>query len=197
MPKHLNSLIEKIYTEFYRKFYNRPSFKMSLELNRASRQIDNFIALLLRHYQLESISINLLTSYIAWSFSRRFGQITKRDISLGWILGPKTFKKWLDKKEEEIYYTDIFINEIGINLDQLKQELHEEEIIQQNLDVSEELEKSRFKGEAQLFHCFQFTTLYNHRSSICISCENKTTCKRLLKEKFPRTFKKRGYENKI
>lgn len=193
MSEELGKLIERLYNFFYSKFYNKPNFKLDLEKNRGSRQIENFISLLARHYQIDSININFLINYFGWSFSRRFGQITKRDISLNWIIGKKTFAKFLEKKEEEAYYTDQFVAKIGVNLDQLKQEFHEDEVIEKGLDPAEEFEKQRHKGDGQLFHCLQFTTLYNNRSSICIMCSHKSVCKRSLKIKFPNIFNNRGY----
>lgn len=189
----LHLLTERLYNHFYSKFYKR-EFKLNLELNRNAQLIQNFIDLLVRHYQLESISLNFLINYLAWSFNRRFGQITKRDISLAWIIGKSTFKKYLERKDEEAFYSDQFLAKVGINVDELRKEFIE---IEQNagLDISEENEKKRFDDDARLFHCLQFTTLYNHQSLTCLKCVNKSQCKSLLKIHYPRIFKLRGYES--
>ncbi len=192
MQKDLGGLIERLYNFFYSKFYKKP-FKLDLKLNKNDLQIQNFISLLARHYQIDSIDINFLIKYLSWSFSRRFGQLTRRDITLGWIIGPKAFRSWLEKKEEETYYVDQFVNNIGINVNELKMQLHEP-VELDGLDPAEELEKKRFEdADAQLYHCTQFTTLYNHRSKTCLLCENKSTCKRLLSARNPQLFNKRGY----
>lgn len=193
MRERLASLVEQIYNLFYRKFYKKPHWKLDGKLNKNSLQIQNFVDLLARHYNLESISVNFLINYLAWSFNRRYGQITKRDISLNWIIGKKTFQKFLEKKDEEAYYTEQFVNEIGVDVEQLKFELHEKGVEAQGLDPAEELDKERFSGDVRLANCLQWTTLFNHRSQICMTCENKLSCKRLLKSTFPRIYKKRGY----
>lgn len=193
---NLHLLTERLYNHFYSKFYQR-QFKLDLKLNKNAQLIDNFIALLARHYQLESISLNFLINYLAWSFNRRFGQITKRDISLAWIIGKSTVKKYLERKEEEVYYSDQFLAKIGVNVDELRKEIVGIDELNERLNISEENEKKRFEGEARLFHCLQFTTLYNHKSLVCLKCANKTHCKSLLKIHYPRIFKSRGYENNI
>jgi len=188
----LHLLTERLYNHFYSRFYKK-QFKLDLNLQKQSLLIDNFIGLLARHYQLESISVNFLINYFAWSFNRRFGQVTKRDISLSWIIGKSTFKKWLEKKDEESYYSGQFLATIGINVDELKKEILETGISNGELNIAEENEKKRFEDEVRLFHCLQFTTLYNHKSLTCLKCINKTHCKSLLKIHYPRIFKNRGY----
>lgn len=192
MQKDLGGLIEQLYNFFYSKFYKK-QFRLDLRLNKNGLQIQNFIGLLARHYQIDSIDVNFLINYLSWSFSRRFGQITKRNITLGWIIGPKAFKSWLEKKKEETYYVYQFVNGIGINVNELKMQLHNP-IQLKGLDAAEELEKKRFKNsDAQLFHCSQTTTLYNHHSKTCLLCSYRITCKRLLSSQNPQLFKKRGY----
>lgn len=193
MRERLAVLVEQIYNSFYQKFYKRPHWKLDGKLNKNSIQIQNFIDLLAKHYQLDSININFLINYLAWSFNRRYGQITKREISLNWIIGKKTLEQFLKRKDGEQYFVDQFANNIGINIEQLRYELHEKGVEVSGLDPAEELEKDRFSGGARLYNCLQYTTLYNHRSKSCLTCDNKLICKKLLKSIFPRTYKKRGY----
>lgn len=185
--------VTKLFDHFYNKIY-KANFQLDLSIGKQQKQVDNFIKLLARHYQFDSVGVNLLVEYFAFSFCYWSTKITKRKITLGWIVGKKMFAKWLDKSEHSKYFYDKFLVEYDVNLDQLKQQLIEEQIIDDGLDVAEEIEKRRFNDEARLYNCMMHTTLYNHKSKTCISCLHKTHCKIVLKVQLPTVYKNRGYK---
>ncbi len=185
--------ISKIYDYLYNKTY-RSNFKLDLSINNQKKQVENFLRLLANHYQLPSVGINYLIDYFCYSFAIRAEQNTKRKISLNWIIGKKMFDRWLKKPDEYQWQYKKYIKEFDINIDRIKDELHEEELISAKLDPAEEREKGRLVGEAQLYNCMLHTTMYNHKSVICLTCDNKKLCKKMLREKYPRIYKNRGYE---
>lgn len=189
-----HKLVQKLFDFFYKKVYKNPNYKLDLELSNHRKVIDSFVKLLSQYYQLPSIDVNFLIAYFVFSFEYWSNKKIKRNVSLNWIVGKKTFQRWLEKRDSSSYYNSKFLKEYDISLDQLKQDLHEEESEAKGLDPAEELEKQRFTGEAIMFNCLLTTTLYNHRSIICLRCEHKVTCKKVLKESYPKIYKNRGYK---
>jgi hypothetical protein len=65
------------------------------------------------------------------------------------------------------------------------------------LRVAEEAIKKRFAGTSRgLLWCIANTTLYNHRSAVCVVCKFKSGCLETLKREFPRVAVGRGYLKK-
>jgi len=185
--------VVKSYNYFYNKIY-KTNYRLDLSQAGQSKMVDSFVRLLASNFGLHSVGINTIVEAFSFSFAYWSTKKTKRKISLGWIIGKKTVSRWLDRDEGVDYYTDKFLKEYSIDLDLLKQELAEEvpkEILA--LDPAEELEKQRFNGEAKLYNCFQHTTLYHHRSMLCLGCSIRTACKQLLKKTTPQLYIKRGY----
>jgi hypothetical protein len=185
--------VSKIFDYFNYKRYKNANYKLDLSRNKQHKQVDNFIQLFSKHYPLPSIGINLLVDYFSFAFEYWSNKETKRNVSLGWIIGKKTFQRWLEHSDHSAYFNRKFFLEYDINIDQLKQDLFASETVLPDLDHVEELEKQRHDGVARFYHCVQYTTLYNHRSGICLLCSQRTDCKILLKTKYPITYKKRGY----
>ncbi len=182
----------RLYNYFYNRIHKK-NFKLDLTVGKQEMMVQNFLKALSTYYPgIDSIGINFLIQYFAWSFKVRSEQKTKRSISLGWIIGKKALERFFNRKSGEDYYVEAFLHEHRINIDDLRAQFQDEEDKPQ-LDPAEELEKIRFTGEARLYNCVQKTTLYNHRSLNCIGCENRPTCKALLKQQHPKLYKKRGY----
>lgn len=182
-----------IFDFFYQRIYKSPGFQLDLDVNNQRKQVDNFVKLISKHYPLQSIGTNFLIEYFCFAFHYWSDKVTKRRISLNWIIGKKLFQRWLDKADSQKYFDDRFLYENDINLDVLRFNLAQLEE-KQGLDASEEIEKQRHRGEARLFHCLQYTTMYNHRSEICRMCSENITCKKLLKVEYPAIYRKRGYK---
>lgn len=187
-------MVVKLFDYFYNKIY-KTNFRLDLSIANQQKQLDSFIKMLSVYYpSLDGIGINHLISYMSFAFFSYSDKNLKRKISLNWIIGKKTFAKWFDQAEGHKYYVDQWLKENNILIDQLRQDLVEEQLMEQKLDPAEEIEKIRFAGDARLYNCIQNTTLYNHRSINCIGCEEKFTCKILLNSKYPKLFKSRGYK---
>ena len=188
--------VVKLFNHYYNKIYRGANYQLDLETNNQHKVVDSFVKLMSQQFGLQSVGINTLLSFFNYSFHYWSTKKTVRRISLNWIIGKKTFKRFLEKKEGENYYIDKWLLENDVDVDSLKQQLHElenKELTSQGLDPAEELEKLRFEGEAKLYNCLQHTTLYHHRSVNCLTCMNRVACKRLLKNISPQLYKRRGY----
>jgi len=184
--------IRKLYNFFYYKIY-RKNFDLDLSIGKQRQMVESFCKLLAQQFPHGDVGNEFLISYFCWAFFSWKDRITKRPISLGWIIGKKMFAKWKEKNEGIDYHMHKWLKENDIILDNLRADLHEDEVLIERLDQAEELEKLRFHGEARLYNCLMHTTLYNHRSINCIGCENRSVCKGLLAKQYPNIFKKRGY----
>lgn len=186
--------VAKLFDYFNSKVF-KSSYRIDLDRNNHRKLIDNFVKLLASQFGLHSIGYNTLLECFQYSFFYWSGKKTKRQLSLNWIIGKKTITRWLEKKEGTQYHIDNFVKEYNIDIDLLKQQLAEQDVQEDKpiLDPSEELEKARFTGQAQLYHCSQFTTLYYHKSLNCLKCVNRSPCKKLLKDINPRLYSIRGY----
>lgn len=188
----LHKKVPVLFDYFYRKIYKTAGFKLDVS-GRNGKYVDSFVQLLSKQYRIESIGINFLVDYFAFAFEYWSNKKTKRHITLGWIIGKKTFQRWLVKSDNYKYFVNKFLQDYDVILSVLMTDLIDEELIR-GLDPAEEKEKLRFTGAARLYNCWHYTTLYNHRSGTCMICPLKIDCKKLLKLKFPNSYKKRGYE---
>lgn len=187
-------MVCKLFDYFYSKIYKNPNFKLDLSINNQAKVVENFIKLLSNYYPLESLNVNFFITYFSFSFSYWHDKITRRKIALNWIIGKKTFKRFIETQDETQFFVDKFLDDYKVNINQLRQDLFPDHNEALELSGAEEIEKSRFKGEAQLYHCTQYTTLYNHKSKVCMRCSEKSTCKGVLKQMFPKLFVSRGYK---
>jgi hypothetical protein len=189
---NLTKQITILFDYFYNKVY-KANFKLDLSKNNQMKMVDNFIALLAKQYGIDCINATFLIEYFLHSFSYFTQLDTKRNISLGWIIGKKMVKRFEEKNKHASFFSRNFANEYNINILQLQQQLFEEENEEIGLSTHEELEKQRFYGVAKLYNCLQNTTMYNHKSKICMVCDQRSDCKNLLLKKNPKLYTKRGY----
>tara|TARA_R100000734_G_C3314042_1_gene105540 strand:- start:732 stop:1232 length:501 start_codon:yes stop_codon:yes gene_type:complete len=156
----------------------------------------NFCSLLNSHYKNSNkIGNRLIVDYYAYQHLRwidKTDTVFGNTVMLGWIIGNKAFSSWINKNEGSMYiarervlgrfkivYKDIF--EEYTQVEYNKVEVHEENI------------KHQFIKTNDIFaHCLQNTTLYNKRSSYCLTCKFRTECKKIQKEVYPKIYKSRN-----
>lgn len=185
----------KLFEYFYNHLY-KTNFKLDLSINNQDKVLSNFVKELEK--RVIGVSNNFLVSFLSFGFAYFYTKRLKRKITLNWIASKKLLTRFLAREEGTDYYTREFLREYNINLDELRSYLVEQqEVDYLALDKQEELNKARLPdSDARLYNCLQDTTLYNHRSAICLICHQKTFCKNLLKTTNNFVYKKRGYESK-
>lgn len=182
----IKSLFEYFYHKLYKVYYK-------LDLTVHSKLIDNFTKRIGEMYPINAVGNNFLIHYFAHAFNYYSNLTTKRKITLNWIIGKKMIDRWFNRASTTEYFVNRFIKEYNVDVDFLKRLLAGEQEIEE-LSKSEEIEKIRHTGEARLYHCLTFTTLYNHKSVNCLTCYNRSACKLLLQKVNPNLYKKRGYK---
>lgn len=177
------------YIQFIRNYYQLPNANEETESNKET--IINFLVELHKEIGLAHIGENYIYDYLIYQFNYwidknvQFGdKITIKKVfalvSLKRYINRPTDFNWFKAKEQiEPYLSPI----------------KEKVIKDKKLNQGEELEKQRFYNTKKgIANCLESTTLFNHRSSICASCKNRTTCKKLLQLNYPNIYKERGYE---
>ena len=112
------------------------------------------------------------------------------------------FQSWFNDGSVKDYNHAIRYNWIFNGKSALKrwQALPEEKrrwVVSTSLRPAEEDVKKRFHGTQRgLVWCVANTTLYNHKSSLCVVCKYKNDCLETLKREFPRIAVARGYLKK-
>jgi len=189
--------IKQLYEIFYSKACNE-SYSLDLSSERNKKFIENFFINLDSIVPSEAIGPNLLIDYFAFAFYYYSSLEMKRNISLNWIIGKKMLKRFFEREEGWNFYVDNFLRENQINKDELRYKMLESvkdyHYDYLKISLAEEQEKSRCADTpARVYSCLETTTLYNHRSHICILCHQKPFCKQLLKKVNPLLYENRGY----
>lgn len=66
-------------------------------------------------------------------------------------------------------------------------------IVTEVREIEEKFKSEFLNTKRGLPWCVANTTLYNHRSRVCLSCIYKSDCKEVLKTEYPGIWKTRGY----
>jgi len=183
--------IKTLYEFFYRKIYNQKLYTFCPSES-AEKQIKNFINLLHKRYNIESLGDQFIVNYFIFQFKYWIQldiQAFNKQINLSYIIGPKAFQRYIDRDVEfDWTLTSVVFKKTEILKSQLLRVI---EITSDRKDELryEELEKQRFqKSDRQFLHCIENTTLYTPKSKHCLTCTEKIECKNLLEEKYPQIF---------
>lgn len=151
-------------------------------------------------YKIESVDANFLITYFVYqvNFLINGGIEEKKNwndkIVLTYIISKHAFERWLSRNKDFDFTirTSPFLKMYKINLLEITNVLGKSE--KDGLNRSEEHEKERFHNTLKgLTQCVLTTTLYNHRSKLCVTCNNKDDCKKLLENNYPELYKEREY----
>lgn len=159
------------------------------------------------HTNSNSIQEDYLNQYFEFQFNRHYkkrgvrgGRLKGGGIKLSWIICDKSFKEWENSEEFKRLTSWIVRKNLKTDISFKEKKKHvkfsEKDLIFLRVNLSEELEKSYLNGKPeQLTSCEKFTFMYFHESKICSVCGFKEECKDKLREKYPKIYKIRGYED--
>lgn len=178
--------VVRLYELYYAKKYSNTSYKFKPTL-KAEQTIEKFISYLDNKYKLICIGEHFLTKFFNFQFLRvkdqKFKRFASKDVAgriqIYDIVGGKAIQYWEKRNIEFDFIIDPYIH-AHIELPEIS--------------ISEEIEKKRFyNSELGLSNCLEKTSLYNHKSQLCILCKHKISCKDLLKNNYSQIYKSRGY----
>ncbi len=194
-----NSAIVYIYQTFYKKIYGNEKYVFN-PTPAAEKQISKFIKLLDEKYKLECVGINFMLSYFVFQFSYWANCDVKEKtnwsdkIQLAYIIGDKAFMRWIlrDVNFDWTISQASFLRIYKISTQEIESFFKEEKT--EMLNIAEEIHKKVLHNTVFGFHrCITTTTLYFHRSTLCINCKFKNDCKILLKNNYSNIYIERGY----
>jgi len=115
----------------------------------------------------ESYGENWLMDFMIFQFTYYDGMKTRFDrIYLNWIFGDKAFKRWNNRTEQQIYFSNIFKSKLGIK----------ECITPVSIKDYKNLERSRFISMGRQFiHCDELF-LFKENNDICLICDMYNNC---------------------
>jgi len=168
-----------LYEYFFVKMTGWKNYKFRPSDNQ-EKQISNFVKLLHKNYHLLSIGPNFLIDYYTFQF-KYWSELDTRfegKVMLNWVVGKKALDRWDNKQSSWNYFLQEFIKRFNIDKDILVAKLNGVKIV--NKIPLQDIEKLRFYNTERGFvNCIEVTTLYNHRSKLCIFCKFKKDCKKL------------------
>ena len=115
----------------------------------------------------ESYGEGWLIDFIVFQFAYYDGMKTRFDrIYLNWIFGEKAFKRWQERTEQQIYFSNIFKAKIGVK----------EVVVPISIKEYKDLERNRFNDMSRQFiHCDDLI-LFEEKNDTCIICDMCNNC---------------------
>lgn len=188
------SVIHYVYQLFYSRVYGNSSYVFK-PTERMEKMILKFLSMVDNKYKLETIGVNFIVSYFTFQFNYWDGlelnNYSKR-IDLSFIIGEKAFDRWVNRNQnfDWTISESKFLKKNKISISQIKNFFKESDY--NVVNKFEEIEKKRFFATDKGFlNCIEKTTLYNNKSGLCLSCNFKDDCKKLLSNNYPVLYKNR------
>ncbi len=205
-------LVIKLHEYFYREVCQYQDYMYTPSASDES-SIKNFIENYIWKEHGENAAIEYIinffeSSYNYWVEERqdtfKYSQYGFSSIKLSWIIGKKAIKRYEKIKIKDsahwsrfkryirsVVGTDV-LDKFGVERDA---KVITDTSFLTKVNTIEEGYKERFHNTEQGFlFCRSMTTLYFHKSEHCVLCKFKQDCKALLKDNWPKLYKKRGYE---
>lgn len=115
-------------------------------------------------------------------------------IRFSWIVGQKAIQRW-DKfgNKTNVEITRNCLKQ-NFDIDTTKHTTKCNKMVVQVRPVEEKFKQEFFGTKRGLAWCVANTTLYHHRSPLCMRCPFKVECKEILKQNYYKVYKIRGYD---
>lgn len=182
-------LVQRLYVYFLNKFSEK---RYSISFNEKNlKTVQSFFKLLEKKHDLDQLDVNWFFNYFLITFSFYFNKDLKQGNKtyLNWILGKKSYEKYVNLNKDQLYYVRQFKIEKKINLYDFIKWYKISDI---GLTEREEFERKRFLNTTDgLLNCIEGTTLYHNKSLVCMLCKNKEDCKESLKKIYSQFYKER------
>lgn len=197
MKKSELRLIVNLFKYYYSSVFNVKNYRFAITDSK-EKTIENFIAQIKELSNTKTLQEDYLRQYFEFQFNHWYRYDSKssvKSVQIEWIVGKKAIARW-EKVDKKIISFVVQKNlKTDVNLrSRLKKENWDSLLL--NLNPVEESEKERFFGTVKgYYNCLIGTTLYNHKSPLCMQCFKSKDCRKELKIQFPKIYKKRGYES--
>lgn len=145
----------------------------------------------------DGVGENFIRKFAEYGMQSWFNDGAKRDythsIRYSWVFGGAAIKRWFalsgDVRTKCVNKGLKKKNNIRI----LNHTSTIPELINTVKTYEEAYKAAYFNTKRGLLWCVANTTLYHHRSSYCVACDNKDECRETLKKEYPKIYELRGY----
>lgn len=197
--KEFRTVID-LFRNYYIVITKNENFRVSMSDSRA-KVVEGFIVDFKKLYSTNILQDKILKSYFDFQFNYWYRKDAKygkgTSIQIEWIIGNKAVERW--KNDSKRYLSFKVRKNLKKDNDftkiRKKVDVKRLSVFIEVQEREERLKAKNLNMENCLEICTLNTTLYNHKSSNCMSCKFKKECKKNLKSMYPAIYKLRGYDN--
>lgn len=197
--KDLRLVVEK-FKYYYKAVTKNDSYRFKMSDNRNSL-ILKFISVVKEYTNSNFLGEGYIEDYMEFQFNYWYLQDAKygkgTSIQIEWIIGNKAWDRWIKRSEKHKNATSYIVRQnLKKDVKLKNRQKYNEGWANKLLDIKkeEEFEKEMFFNTAKGFvNCSINTTLYNHKSKLCMGCDRRKKCKSQLELQYPKVYKIRGY----
>ena len=149
---------------------------------------------------IDKIGEDLIRRWAEYGFQSWFNDGTIKDynhaVRYNWIFnGGSAVKRWQALPEEKRVWCVRTSLKQDFKVRKERKSKTSDTALFTSLRSEEERLKKQFYGTQRgVAWCIANTTLYNHKSSLCVVCKFKNDCLKTLKRDYPRIARARGYK---
>lgn len=192
--------IKTIY-RFYDYFYNKKygtNFLLS-KTDKNDSVCQTFLELLEGQYGV--CSHNTLFNYFIFQFDYwetvKINKAYGGQIQLAYIIGKKAFNRYKNRDQSfDWKFSKLsIIQKYGLSeQDLIEKPVKVKHRVKSGVDTEAAIKLASYNTEEGYELCGDYSTLYHHKSSICLGCNYQQKCKERLKGMYPGIYKDRGYK---
>lgn len=138
-----------------------------------------------------------IRDYVAYGMHSWFGKDMEGDFSrtirFHWIFGKMGVKRYNMVKKGAQQWC-VRVGGLKNTLVKRKSDSKMAEMLRSVREDEERFKREFLNTARGLLWCVANTTLYNHRSGVCVVCGNKDACRELLRTTMSNVYRIRGYE---
>ncbi len=196
MKKSELRLVVKLFKYYYSEIFNATGYRFKITDSK-EKTIENFIAGIKEYTKSTELQNDYMEKYFEFQFNHWYkysSQSEVKSVQIEWIVGKKALERWKNTDKEIAAFVVRKNLKTDVNFTS-KLEKENWDNILLNINPIEEKDKQRFFGTVKGYnYCLALTTLYNHKSPLCMQCFKSKECKSDLEKMYPKIYKKRGYE---
>lgn len=145
----------------------------------------------------DSIGENFIKKFLLYGIQSWFNSGSEKDYShsvrFNWIFGKSAIERWNKCSMQ----TNMHIVRTNLkkkyNISITNKQTNMPNIVSSLRNVEERYKADYHNSRKGLLWCIANTTLFHHKSPLCITCDYKKECRELLKQEYPKIYIKRGY----
>ena len=148
----------------------------------------------------DGVGENFIREFAEYGMQSWFNSGSQRDythaVRFNWIFSKSAIKRW-DALPGHVRTKVVRKNlKKNAKIDTTKKSSTLTELLLTVRESEERFKREYYNTPRGLLWCIANTTLFFHKSALCVGCKFKDDCKEALKDNFPKLYVKRGYGKK-